>query len=116
MARIGRLLALCLLTPLSACATQAELREIGPVLSVPVSMSLAEARDCVADHWIGGLYGKSITPYREGYRIRNSAGQIFEFIEVQPTERGTVVSAYSSFGKVGGFSSSAMKHCTGPMR
>lgn len=98
---------------LTGCATQAEMRTHGPVMSKVVSMSLAEARDCVGDHWIGGLYGKSITPYGEGYRIRNSAGQIFEFIEVQPSPAGTVISAYSVHSRVGGFSSSPMKHCAG---
>jgi len=98
---------------LTGCATQAEMRTNGPVVSKVVSMSVAEARDCVGDHWIGGLYGKSITPYGEGYRIRNSGGQIFEFVEVQPSPDGAVISAYNSFGRVGGFSSSAMQHCAG---
>jgi len=102
-----------LILALAGCATQAEMRTQGPVVSKVVSMSLAEARDCVGDHWIGGLYGKSITPYGEGYRIRNSGGQIFEFVEVQPSPEGTVISAYSTLGRVGGFSSSAMQHCAG---
>ena len=98
---------------LAGCATQAEIRSSGPVVSKVVAMSVAEARDCVGDHWIGGLYGKSITPYGEGYRIRNSSGQIYEFIEVQPSSEGTVIAAFSAFGGVGGFSSTPMKRCAG---
>lgn len=96
---------------LSGCATQVELREAGPVAQKVVSLSLVEARDCVADHWQGGLYGKSITPYRDGYRIRNSGGHIFEFVEVQPSPEGTVISAYNNLGRLSGLSGAAFKKC-----
>mgnify|MGYP001627698144 CR=1 FL=1 len=102
-----------ILTSLGGCATQADMRAKGPVASWVVSMSVAEARDCLADNWIGGLYGKSITPYGDGYRIRNSSGQIFEFVEVQPSPEGTVISAYSAFGRLGGFSYPGLVRCAG---
>jgi hypothetical protein len=107
------LIAAGLVLVLGGCATQAEMRAQGPVASKVVSMSVAEARDCVGDHWIGGLYGKSITPYGDGYRIRNSAGQIYEFVEVQPSPEGTVISAYNTFGSGKGLSNAVMKRCAG---
>jgi len=99
---------------LAGCATQSEMRTKEPIYSKVVTMSLSEARDCVSDHWRGGLYGKSVTPYRDGYRIRNSGGHIAEFIEVQPSDKGTVISVYSSVSKkVSGYSYSPIKKCSG---
>lgn len=96
---------------LAACATQADMRESGPVHRERVSMSVTEARDCVTDHWSGGLYGRSVTPYRDGFRIRNSGGHVYAFVEVQPApDGGAEIAAY---GRPARYAVSVVKRCAG---
>lgn len=102
-------LGLCALT--SACATQAEMRQGGPVYRQHVNMSVTGARDCVTDNWSGGLYGRSVTPYRDGFRISNAGGHVYAFVEVQPAPGGgTEIAAY---GHPSRYAVSIVKLCAG---
>jgi len=53
-------------------------------------------RDCIQDNLgFGGMYGLSLQPYGEGYRLRNTSGQLYGSAEVMPgSQGGSVISGY----------------------